>query len=161
MKPATTQAIDSDVPPGGVILEANGLQLGYGNHPVLDQVDIRVRSGEFWFLIGPNGHGKTTLLLGMLGQLRPSGGRLLRQGDFARPTRIGFVPQQCSTNPTLPTTVREFVGLGLVGIGVRPRRAGRATRLGAGRPWDSAAWKPAISGRFPAGSGSGRWWRGP
>jgi ABC-type Mn2+/Zn2+ transport system ATPase subunit len=86
-----------------------------------------VCSGEFWFLIGPNGQGKTTLLLGMLGQLRPSGGRLLRQGDFARPARIGFVPQQCSANPTLSTTVREFVGLGLVGIEVR--RAERAARL--------------------------------
>ena len=48
----------------------------------------------------------------------------MRQGDFARPDRIGFVPQQCSTNPTLPTTVREFVRLGLVGIRAESGRAG-------------------------------------
>jgi ABC-type Mn2+/Zn2+ transport system ATPase subunit len=112
---------------GEVILEATDLRLGYGGAPVIDRAEIRVRSGEFWFLIGPNGHGKTTLLLGMLGRLRPAAGRLVRQGDFARPERIGFVPQQCSTNPTLPTTVREFVLLGLVGI--RAGRADRAARL--------------------------------
>jgi ABC-type Mn2+/Zn2+ transport system ATPase subunit len=118
---------DRVAPPSQVILEADGLRLAYGNNVVLDQVNIRGRAGEFWFLIGPNGHGKTTLLLALLGQLRPCAGRLVRQGDFARPERIGFVPQQCSANPTLPTTVREFVLLGLVGIAAT--RAERAARL--------------------------------
>jgi ABC-type Mn2+/Zn2+ transport system ATPase subunit len=35
--------------------------------------------------------------------------------------RIGFVPQRCDLNPTLPTTVREFVLLGLVGLRVHRR----------------------------------------
>jgi ABC-type Mn2+/Zn2+ transport system ATPase subunit len=101
--------------------------LGYPGRPVLDRVDLRVCRGDFWFLIGPNGQGKTTLLLGILGLLRPDAGRLLRQGDLARPERIGFIPQQCGTNPTLPTTVREFVLLGLVGQ--RVPRSERADRL--------------------------------
>jgi ABC-type Mn2+/Zn2+ transport system ATPase subunit len=112
---------------GELILEASDVRLGYGDVVVLDQVALQVRSGEFWFLIGPNGHGKTTLLSALLGQLRPARGRLLRRGDLARPDRLGFVPQQCSANPTLPTTVREFVRLGLVGIAAT--RADRARRL--------------------------------
>jgi ABC-type Mn2+/Zn2+ transport system ATPase subunit len=116
MKKIRPKATDSDARVDDVILEARGLRLGYNSRPVLDQVDLLMRSGEFWFLIGPNGQGKTTLLMGMLGQLRPAGGRLVRRGDFACPNRIGFVPQECRTNPTLPTTVREFVSLGLVGI---------------------------------------------
>jgi zinc transport system ATP-binding protein len=119
---AVPNANDQDI-----LLEADGLQLGYGGRPILDGVRIRMRAGEFWFLIGPNGHGKTTFLSGLLGRLRPAGGVLSRQGDFALPDRIGFVPQQCSTNPTLPTTVREFVSLGLVGLTVKP--AERASRL--------------------------------
>ena len=79
MKMTPPKATDSDARVDEVILEASGLRLGYNSRPVLDHVDLRVRSGEFWFLIGPNGHGKTTLLLGMLGQLRPAGGRLVRQ----------------------------------------------------------------------------------
>jgi zinc transport system ATP-binding protein len=108
-------------------LEVSGLRLAYGRHPVLDRVDFRVCSGEFWFLIGPNGHGKSTLLAGMLGRLAPAAGKLVRRGDFARPDRIGFVPQESSTNPALPTTVREWVRLGLIGI--EAGRAERATRL--------------------------------
>jgi zinc transport system ATP-binding protein len=127
MKMARPKATDSAAHVDDVILEARGLRLGYNSRPVLDQVDFLVRSGEFWFLIGPNGHGKTTLLLGMLGQLPPAGGSLARRGDFARPDRIGFVPQEYRTNPTLPTTVREFVSLGLVGI--RASRADCAGRL--------------------------------
>jgi zinc transport system ATP-binding protein len=120
-------AADRDTAADNVLLEAGGLRLGYDGRPVLDGVDFRVRGGEFWFLVGPNGHGKTTLLLGILGRLRPAAGRLSRRGDFARPDRIGFVPQDCSISPTLPTTVREFVGLGLVGI--RATRAERRERL--------------------------------
>lgn len=110
-----------------LLLQARGLRLGYHDRVVLDNVNLQVRRGEFWFLIGPNGHGKTTLLLAMMGQLRPAHGQLLRQGDFARPESLGFVPQQCGTNPTLPTTVHEFVRLGLVGI--RVSRAEQSRRL--------------------------------
>jgi ABC-type Mn2+/Zn2+ transport system ATPase subunit len=109
------------------VLRASGLQVGYGHHTVLDDVELEIRSGEFWFLIGPNGQGKTTLLRAMLGRLPPQAGKVLVQGDFARHDRIGFVPQHCSLNPTLPTTVREFVSLGLVGI--RTDRRQRAERL--------------------------------
>jgi ABC-type Mn2+/Zn2+ transport system ATPase subunit len=120
-----TQAVDSDS--SDAVLDARGLQLGYGGLPVLDRVNLRVNRGQFWFLIGPNGQGKTTLLAGLMGQLRPTAGSVVRRGDFARPERIGFVPQQCSTNPTLPTTVREYVKLGLVGI--RANREEQASRL--------------------------------
>lgn len=117
---------DADFHSSDVILDARGLQLGYGGPPVLENVNLRIGRGEFWFLIGPNGQGKTTLLAGLMGQLRPTAGSLARRGDFARPERTGFVPQLCSTNPTLPTTVREYVGLGLVGI--RVNRAEQASR---------------------------------
>jgi zinc transport system ATP-binding protein len=102
------------------IFEAGGLQLGYAGRAILSNVNLRISRGDFWFLIGPNGQGKTTLISGILGRLRPMAGGIARRGDFARPDRIGFVPQQCSTNPTLPTTVREFVRLGLVGIHAKP-----------------------------------------
>lgn len=126
----TTGPVESEYPPSAaVILEARGLRLGYNGRSVLSGVDLQVRAGEFWFLVGPNGQGKTTLLMAMLGQLRPKAGQLQWQGDFARAERIGFVPQSCGANPTLPTTVREFVELGLVGI--RVKRAERAARLDA------------------------------
>lgn len=99
-----------------IVLKATGLTLGYGGRTVLEGVTIECRKGEFWFFIGPNGSGKTTLIRAILGILRPLGGQLWLQPNLARREGIGFVPQRCDLNPALPTTIREFVILGLVGI---------------------------------------------
>jgi ABC-type Mn2+/Zn2+ transport system ATPase subunit len=99
-----------------VIVRTAGLRLGYGQRVVLTHVDFQMRQGEFWFFIGPNGEGKTTLLRAILGMVRPQAGQLWVHPELGNRERIGFVPQRCDINPTLPTTVREFVLLGLVGI---------------------------------------------
>ena len=110
-----------------VIVKTNGLRLGYGQRLVLAQVSLEIRSGEFWFFLGPNGEGKTTLLRAMLGMIRPQAGQLWVHPELGHRERIGFVPQRCDINPTLPTTVREFVLLGLVGI--HTNRTDEAVRL--------------------------------
>ncbi len=99
-----------------VVLKATGLTVGYARRTVLERVTVECRTGEFWFFIGPNGSGKTTLIRVMLGILRPQAGELWLHSNLARREGIGFVPQRCDLNPALPTTVREFVILGLVGI---------------------------------------------
>lgn len=117
------------------VLAAAGLALGYDGRLVLADVDLAIRSGEFWFLLGPNGSGKSTLLRAMLGLLAPRAGALHLHPELARRDRIGFVPQGCELNPLLPTTVREFVRLGLVGI--------RSTR---GDTRERLAWALAHAG---------------
>jgi ABC-type Mn2+/Zn2+ transport system ATPase subunit len=107
------------------LLRAEDLAVGYGAHPVLERVSMEIHAGEFWFLLGANGAGKTTLLRVVLGLLAPLAGRLWLHPAVAG-GQIGFVPQQCDWNETMPTTVREFVSLGLVGTRVpRGNRAGR------------------------------------
>jgi ABC-type Mn2+/Zn2+ transport system ATPase subunit len=107
------------------VIEARGLVLGYGGRAVLSDVSITIRPGEFWFLLGPNGAGKTTLLRALLGVLSPQAGELALHPDLAGRGRIGVVPQRCDLNPSLPTTVREFVLLGTVGART-PRREEQA-----------------------------------
>jgi ABC-type Mn2+/Zn2+ transport system ATPase subunit len=97
------------------ILEARGLELAYGRRRVLAGVDFAVRAGESWFLLGTNGSGKTTLLRAILGLLAPRAGTLWRHPELAAPGWLGFVPQVTAINPSLSTTVREFVSLGLAG----------------------------------------------
>ncbi len=117
-----------DVHPKELIRQACGLCLGYGNQAVLREVDLEVKVGEFWYLLGQNGTGKTTLLKAMLGLLPPQSGTISLHPVLAQRERMGFVPQRCEFNPSLPTTVREFVLLGLVGI--RTNRRDRSERVG-------------------------------
>ncbi|MBA2533054.1 MAG: cell division ATP-binding protein FtsE [Nocardioidaceae bacterium] len=46
------------------------------SRPALDTVDVAVDRGEFVFLVGASGSGKSTFLLLVLRELRPSGGRV-------------------------------------------------------------------------------------
>jgi zinc transport system ATP-binding protein len=104
------------------LLEARGLELSYGGRRVLAGIDLTIHAGEAWFLLGTNGSGKTTLLRAILGLQRPSRGHLERHPVHGAPERLGFVPQVTAVNPSLPTTVREFVSLGLAGTPVRSAR---------------------------------------
>ncbi len=51
--------------------------LSYGARTVLEKVDFEIRPGEFVFLIGSSGVGKSTLARFLSGALAPSSGRLL------------------------------------------------------------------------------------
>lgn len=109
---------------GDTLLECVDLTLGHGGPAVLERVNLTVRSGDRWFLLGPNGRGKSTLLQALLGALRPTAGEVRRSISLRE---IGFIPQRCDLNPCLSTTVREFVLLG--GVGLRLSRAEREARL--------------------------------
>jgi len=123
--------------PDDVLVRTDALDLAYGAHLVVRGASIEVRRGDFWFLLGGNGSGKTTFLRALLGILPPRGGSLWLSPELHGRQGIGFVPQHCAINPSLPTTVREFVSLGLVGLSVapgeRPARLARALeRVGLG-----------------------------
>jgi ABC-type Mn2+/Zn2+ transport system ATPase subunit len=132
-----------------VLLKATGLSLGYGRRMVLRGVNLSVSPGEFWFLLGPNGEGKTTLVRAILGALPPRSGRLWLDPELGRRERIGFVPQRCDINPTLSTTLGEFTMLGLVGIAApaherRERLAWALGKVGLGSLEEKDYW--ALSG---------------
>ena len=98
------------------VIEAEKLSVGYRGKAVVAGVELTVRGGEFWFLLGANGAGKTTFVRTMLGLIPPVSGTLRAASAVRGRHGLGFVPQHCSINPTLRTTVREFVRLGLVGM---------------------------------------------
>jgi ABC-type Mn2+/Zn2+ transport system ATPase subunit len=105
----------------GPILAAVDLCLGYGAERILADVNLAVCRGESWFLLGKNGAGKTTFLKAVLGQISPQAGSLRLDAALASRERLGVVPQRCDLNPSLPTTVREFVTLGFVGLHLERR----------------------------------------
>ncbi len=104
-----------------IVLEISRLSLAYGKRIVLQDVSLQVKAGEFWFFLGPNGVGKTTLIKALLGMLPVQEGKIFLNPSLAGRELIGFVPQRCDLNPTLSTTVSEFVLLGLAGSRIKKK----------------------------------------
>jgi ATP-binding cassette subfamily F protein 3 len=76
------------------ILTASDLAKSYGAQDVFWDVSLQIGRGDKVALIGPNGHGKSTLLRLLAGLDTPTAGRVHR----ARELRIGWLPQ----HPDLP-----------------------------------------------------------
>ncbi|MCP4329248.1 MAG: ATP-binding cassette domain-containing protein [Alphaproteobacteria bacterium] len=62
------------------VLEIEALTAGYGAAPVLQAVDLSVRSGEMVAVLGANGAGKSTLMRTVTGLHRPEQGNVLLLG---------------------------------------------------------------------------------
>jgi branched-chain amino acid transport system ATP-binding protein len=101
------------MPERETLLEARGLEAGYGASCVLHGVDFAVRAGEAVGLMGRNGMGKTTLLKSLMGIVPPRGGEVRVRGREATgvaPHRvarqgIAWVPEGRGIFPNL--SVRE------------------------------------------------------
>jgi len=88
----------------------------YGKVTALDRVSLDVRSGEFLVVMGPSGCGKTTLLLILLGVLKPDSGHLYLDGNLiddlsVEDRNFGYVPQDFGLFPHM--TAHDNIAFGL------------------------------------------------
>jgi len=70
-------------------LTIEGIDAGYGAVRVLDDVSIRVGSGETVVLLGTNGNGKSTLMKSIMGIVRPGAGRIVVEIEGERHDLVG------------------------------------------------------------------------
>lgn len=80
----------------------------YAGAPVIENVDLEIRQGEFLGIVGPSGSGKTTVLRAILGALHPVHGGIQRAPGL----RLGYVPQLETVDWNFPVTVGEVVAMG-------------------------------------------------
>jgi len=111
-------------------LEIHGLSKAF-DRPVVDNLELTVRAGEFYALLGPNGAGKTTILRMVAGLTPPDGGSISICGiDTARdPVAAKRIVAWVSDEPMVydrltPLEYLEFVaGLWQIEAGEAERRA--------------------------------------
>ena len=102
------------------LLEVRDLHLGYGSARVVRGLQLEVEAGEVVGLIGANGAGKTTALLGIMGAVEATAGSVVFDGTTltGRPPEliarlgIGLVPE--GRRIFSDFTVRENLRLGIL-----------------------------------------------
>ena len=110
------------------MLNVQNLSFAYGAIQVLDDVSMEMPSGRITCILGRNGVGKTTLLMNMMGLLRPTIGAVFMEekeittlaADKRAAAGLGLVPQGRRIFPKL--TVEENLRVGLAAQGPRVTR---------------------------------------
>jgi branched-chain amino acid transport system ATP-binding protein len=63
------------------MLKVEKINFFYGEMKVLSDISLEVNDGEFILVLGPNGHGKSTLLKNICGLLKPISGKIEYNGE--------------------------------------------------------------------------------
>jgi ABC-2 type transport system ATP-binding protein len=128
-------------------VSVDGVSKSFGSLKALDDVSLRVRSGEVYGLLGPNGSGKTTLIRTLVGLILPDAGSVTvlgtRMPNVAVLSRVGYMTQQAALYPDLSVeeNVRFFAAVNDAEAGVEEalrfvelwdRRASVITELSGG-----------------------------
>jgi len=101
------------------LIQFQNVYLAYDNRVALADISVEIFPDEFIGIIGPNGSGKTTMFLGILGLLEPLRGSIAlfnhSVDSHAKEIRqkIGYLPQRESLDPTVPGLVEDIVMMGL------------------------------------------------
>jgi len=102
---------DERAPAGAeALLICQGLLVGYRGQAILPRVDVALRRGELWAVIGRNGSGKTTWLRTLLGLLAPVGGEVRHAVSGLR---LNYLAQRQTFDDAYPLRARDVVEMGL------------------------------------------------
>jgi ABC-2 type transport system ATP-binding protein len=105
-----------------VVITAEGLTKRYGATLAVDHVDLEVCEGEIVGILGPNGSGKTTTILMLLGLTEPSAGRAVVAGfdPLREPLevkrRVGYLPDSVGFYDWLTARDNLFYTARLAGL---------------------------------------------
>ena len=118
MRPGGNAAgTDGPRPVAGVALAVTGLSVAYGNVVAVHDATFAVAEGDACAITGPNGNGKSSILMGVTGMVRRRGevtifGTPARNGDVKWAARHGLtlVPERRQLYPELSTADNIILG---------------------------------------------------
>lgn len=116
------------------MIRLENISLRYGEgYPVLRHIHFSFNSGSFYFLTGPSGAGKTSLLKLIYGDLAPTEGRVLAFGRDLRHLsmseiplfrqRMGLVFQNCRLLSHFNVLDNVCLGLRILGTSLKRSRS--------------------------------------
>lgn len=93
------------------VITTQDLDLGFDERPIVSNMTINIKKGEFIGILGPNGSGKSTFLRALLGLIKPLSGQIRVLGKT--PTRgnvnVGYMPQLRSQSSITSLTSRALL----------------------------------------------------
>src|ERR1700688_2965800 len=107
---------EASMPPEAALLQATGVDAGYGTMQVLWGVDLDVRAGETVLLLGANGAGKTTFLKSLVGLIEARHGSIKLGGEDVTRMRLGMTyMSELAVFPDL--SIEENIRVGTQALG--------------------------------------------
>ena len=103
-------------------LLVENLTLGYGDHTVIEKLDLLVPPGKVTAIVGANACGKSTLLRSMSRLLTPRSGRVLLDGTEVHKTPAKQLARTLGLLPQSPITPEGITVADLVGRGRHPHQ---------------------------------------
>ena len=140
------------------VIDVEGLTKRFGGRAVVDGFSMRVREGQIYGFLGPNGSGKTTTIRMLCGLLTPDEGRGtclgldIRTGSAAIKRQVGYMTQKFSLYEDLSIGENlDFIGR-MYGVDRRRERVaaaleslGLASRRGQIAGTLSGGWKQRVA----------------
>ncbi|MCW2876462.1 MAG: transporter ATP-binding protein [Sphaerisporangium sp.] len=120
---------------GDLAVRVTGLRKAFGAKTVLDGIDLEIRRGEFFALLGPSGTGKTTLLRILAGLELPDAGTVLAA---RRRTTVYQEPRLIPARRVLANVI--------LGLPSTAREAGRRALAEVGLDGYGGTWPATLSG---------------
>lgn len=97
----------------GPQIACKNVSLAYDGKTVLKNVTFKVNKGDYLCILGENGTGKSTLIKGLLGLMKPVEGEIVY--DDILKNEIGYLPQNSAVPENFPASVKEVVLEGRLG----------------------------------------------
>lgn len=86
------------------MITVENLEVKYDSLIALKDINLTINKGDFVYLLGPNGGGKTTFIKAIYNLIKPSKGKITN--TF---TNIGYLPQNMKVKRAFPASVFEVI----------------------------------------------------
>ncbi|MBP8309150.1 MAG: ATP-binding cassette domain-containing protein [Burkholderiaceae bacterium] len=101
---STRLEVDAGEKSGKLVAELTDVQVAYGDHVVLRDLNCIIQRGDRVGIVGANGAGKTTLLRTLLGELTPTAGKV-KLGSNRQVAYFDQLREQLDPNAAVADTI--------------------------------------------------------